>query len=412
MEGFCTGDSLDQQRPRRRWQPLLAQAIDSTGEWEIAMKQWIRWIAVWLIAFSLSGAAADTPPGFGYINTNQTNVRKGVGGPIVTQLHDGDAVYIVSQQRDAKDRLWYHVNSEHNGDHPFTVWVQARYVTAGSELFHDIVQVAAGEKGILALQSDGTVVGVGDENVNTRVFRQTIAQWKNVKQVACGFMTYIALLEDGSLRGFGNMAYEDWNSVRDVRLLDAMGSNIAYITTDGVCNQESVNPCYTIGEPLDWQRAGQITACDFGVIARYPDGGVTVALYKTANVPGGYQSIADWHDLAAVDCGCWSFTMQGTDAVHLRPLLVGLHMDGTVSMLPAHQIPEAETWTDITDVKAGWECIIGLRADGTVIAAGGDGALARQVAQWTDITAIDACMGYCVGLKTDGTLVFAGEYTF
>ena len=377
------------------------------------MKPWIRRLMVWLAALCLfPGAAAETPPGFGYINTDRTNVREGVGGPIVTQLDDGDAVYILSRQKDGQDRLWYRVNSEHNGDHPFTVWVQARYVTAGSELFHDIVQVAAGEKGMLALQSDGNVVGVADEIVNTRVFRQKIAQWKNVQQVACGFMTYIALLEDGSLRGFGNMAYEDWDNVRDVRLLDASGSNIVYVTADGVCNQDSNNPCYTMGEPLDWQRATQVAAHFYGVVALYQNGGVTSVLYENENVMEPYKRIADWRGLSALDCGRWSMPIAGADDVYLRPLLVGLQTDGTVSMIPAHQIPEAETWTGIKDVKAGWDFIIGLHADGTVIAAGGDGTVARQVAEWTDITAIDACMGYCVGLKADGTLVFAGAYTF
>ena len=225
-------------------------------------------------------------------------------------------------------------------------------------------------------------------------------------------MTYLALCEDGSMRGFGNIGDELWNSVRDVRLLDAKGSAIAYVTADGACNQQSDNRCHTLGKPLDWQCVTQITACAWGTLALYPDGGVTGIIYQTENLPEEWKRIGDWNDLIAMDCGDYSLSMLGTKDVSLRPLLVSLHANGTVSMLPERQIPGTETWTGIQDVKAGWDFIIGLRADGTVLSAGGDASIVEQVSQWSDVTAIDASMGYCVGLKADGTLLFAGAYTF
>jgi len=364
------------------------------------------------ITLGLAGALAETPLGFGYVNTNRTNMRESPGGPIVTRLDDGDAVYIISEKTDSQGRVWYQVNTEYDAERPATLWVQSDYVTAGSGLFSDIVQVAAGAKGMLALKSDGTVVGVADETLDTRVFRDTIAAWETVQQVACGDMTYLALLEDGSLRGFGNMAYEDWNSVRGVRLLDADGMDIAYVTQDGLCDRDQNPRLVVLREALDWRLAVQIAACDFGVVALYPDGGTCFAFYTNENWAETYRGIAEWTDMAAVDFGDWSFTMEGTDNVYLRPLLAGLHRDGTVSTLPENLFPDAEAWTGITDVKAGWDFIIGLRADGTAVCAGGDDALAAQVAGWTDITAVDACMRYCVGLKEDGTLVFAGTYEF
>ena len=78
--------------------------------------------------------------------------------------------------------------------------------------------------------------------------------------------------------------------------------------------------------------------------------------------------------------------MQGTNAFKLRPLFVGLRADGTVSTMPEDLIPAVEAWTDITDVRAGWKFIIGLRADGTAVAAGGEEyGIPGQVAQWTDV---------------------------
>ena len=368
-------------------------------------------LAACIVLWSLP-ALAQTPLGFGYINTDRTNVRENPNDDIVTRLDDGDAVYILSQTRDSRDILWYKINTEYNGDRALTAWVQADYVTAGSALFSDIVQVAAGEMGMLALRRDGTVTGVANENWNSRAFRDTIAEWRDVRQVACGFMTYIALLADGSLRGFGNMAYEDWNSVRGVRLLDAVDMNIAYITQDGSFNRAVNNQTVTLGEPLDWQRARQIVAWDNGAVALYADGGATLVYFPRLGSIEPYQGFADWNDMLAVDCGDYSYPIQGASGDYLYPLLVGLHMNGTVSTLPETLFAEADAWTGIVDVKAGWDFIIGLHADGTAVAAGGDDELRRQVAEWTDVTAIDASMGYCVGIQDEGTLVFAGAYEF
>lgn len=367
---------------------------------------------VLLLCVAMCGAAAETPLGFGYVNTDRTNVRESAGGPIVNRLNDGDAVFVLRQQADSQGRLWYQVNTEFEHDQAATVWVQARFVTAGSDLFHGVTQVSAGETGLLALLSDGTVAGVADENTGTRVFRRSIAAWSNVSQVACGYMTYLARMEDGSLRGFGNMAFEDWNRVRDVRLLDANGSSIVYVTQGGVCNQQNYVHCAMLGAPLDWQHVEQIAGFDYGVLALYPDGRLTCVYYEAETLMQDYWGVSDWNGLAAVDCGDRSVRFEGAQGVYLRPMLVGLRTDGTVCTLPVHQLPETQAWSGITSVKAGWDFIIGLRGDGTVAATGGAYDIAEQVAQWTGITAIDASMHYCVGLRADGTLVFAGEYVF
>jgi len=51
---------------------------------------------------------------------------------------------------------------------------------------------------------------------------------------------------------------------------------------------------------------------------------------------------------------------------------------------------------------------IGLRADGTVVATGGNFDGECDVSNWTDIIAIDTDGNHTVGLKSDGTVVAAG----
>lgn len=74
---------------------------------------------------------------------------------------------------------------------------------------------------------------------------------------------------------------------------------------------------------------------------------------------------------------------------------VGLHTDGTVST--AGRASELSGWTDIVDVAAG-SCILGVRADGSVLLSDG------RVFDWTEVAEIDACGENIVALRRDGTV--------
>ena len=66
-----------------------------------------------------------------------------------------------------------------------------------------------------------------------------------------------------------------------------------------------------------------------------------------------------------------------------------------------------------TTISAGSLYTLGLRTDGTVLAAGNNTYGQSDVSDWTDIAAISAGVYHTVGLKTDGTVVvteYSGEY--
>ncbi|MBO5557071.1 MAG: hypothetical protein J5927_07790, partial [Oscillospiraceae bacterium] len=56
--------------------------------------------------------------------------------------------------------------------------------------------------------------------------------------------------------------------------------------------------------------------------------------------------------------------------------------------------------------------VLGLRRDGTVVAAGNNDYGQCQVAGWTDVIQISAGAGHAVGLKRDGTVLAAGDNMF
>jgi alpha-tubulin suppressor-like RCC1 family protein len=52
---------------------------------------------------------------------------------------------------------------------------------------------------------------------------------------------------------------------------------------------------------------------------------------------------------------------------------------------------------------------IGLRSDGTVVAAGWNDYGQRGVGAWTDVTQVAAGMIHAIGLRSDGSVVAVGS---
>ena len=62
-------------------------------------------------------------------------------------------------------------------------------------------------------------------------------------------------------------------------------------------------------------------------------------------------------------------------------------------------------WTNIVDIAARDNYTVGLKADGTVVAAGKNDDNQCNVSSWTNIIAIAVGYNHTVGLRTDGTVV-------
>lgn len=85
----------------------------------------------------------------------------------------------------------------------------------------------------------------------------------------------------------------------------------------------------------------------------------------------------------------------------------GLRTDGTV----VGGNDEISAWRDIIAIDdTSYNCTIGLRADGTVVAAGNNDEGRCNVSDWRNIIAIARGSFHTVGLRADGTVV-ATEYT-
>ena len=91
---------------------------------------------------------------------------------------------------------------------------------------------------------------------------------------------------------------------------------------------------------------------------------------------------------------------------------VGLRADGTVVAAGNDSFGQCdvESWTDVIQVAAGAKHTLGLRADGTVLATGDNEYGQCDVTDWTDIAAVAANAYGSFGLKRDGTVVASRQY--
>jgi alpha-tubulin suppressor-like RCC1 family protein len=90
---------------------------------------------------------------------------------------------------------------------------------------------------------------------------------------------------------------------------------------------------------------------------------------------------------------------------------VGLKKDGTVVAAGDNRNGQSKvsTWTNIKAIAAGTYHTVGLKEDGTVVAVGFGDYGQLNVSPWKNIKAIAAGTYHTVGLKEDGTVVAVGR---
>ena len=90
--------------------------------------------------------------------------------------------------------------------------------------------------------------------------------------------------------------------------------------------------------------------------------------------------------------------------------IVGLKSDGTVVAVGDNELGQCNVgrWRGITQVAAGRWHTVGLKSDGIVVAVGQKEFGQRDVGKWTDIIQVAAGAAHTVGLTSDRIVVAAG----
>jgi uncharacterized repeat protein (TIGR02543 family) len=90
---------------------------------------------------------------------------------------------------------------------------------------------------------------------------------------------------------------------------------------------------------------------------------------------------------------------------------VGLKSNGTVVAAGDNYYGQRDVggWTDIIQIAVDWRYTVGLKVDGTVVRTGIPGG---SVGDWSNITQVAAGGFHTVGLKSDGTVVATGDDSY
>lgn len=226
----------------------------------------------------------------------------------------------------------------------------------------DMIAVSAGDKHIVGLKSDGTVISAG----STKTERRNVNNWKNVVALSAGDSHTVALLSDGSVIATG---YNE----------------------QGQCDVEQLT------EAAGEKRIVSIAAGYFHTLALLEDGTVVACGQKEH----GACDVQNWNNISAIYAG--------------ETFSVGLKNDGTVIVTGQSYVVEnwdISEWDEMTNLSAGDNYLIGLNEDGTVVSQGlPSGYVADQfqsLRSWENIIYIAAGSNHTVAITSEGDVLCAG----
>ena len=132
---------------------------------------------------------------------------------------------------------------------------------------------------------------------------------------------------------------------------------------------------------------------------------------KIGKAAMAFYALGDYRDARERSFALWEQIAQRETVSAGHCHTVGLKADGTVLAAGSNEYGQCDVsgWTNVVAVSAGGFHTVGLKADGTVLAVGINDNGRCDVSGWTDVVAISAGTWHTVGLKADGTVVTAGS---
>ncbi|WP_160647843.1 RCC1 domain-containing protein, partial [Chengkuizengella marina] len=267
----------------------------------------------------------------------------------------------------------------------------AEEVDSGLNLSHldnKLSHIAGDGSHTLALKSDGTVYGIGASNWG----QIDVSDWKDIIQVEASIRNTIGLKSNGTVITTGRKTY--FQSWTDIVQVDIATSNIAGLKSDGtvVVNGLIDSDIDILSQIEQWLDIVQVDIRVNSIYGLKSDGTVV------ATGDSG-QKVGSWVNIVQISSG------------------VGLKSDGTVvtedGLFSDDILNIIDSWTDIIQISANNHIIMGLKSNGTVVAAGeflnGNSNDIKKFESWTNIVQISTGTDHAVGLRSDGTLVAVGE---
>lgn len=226
--------------------------------------------------------------------------------------------------------------------------------------------------------------------------------------IAAGSNYFLGISESEQVKFSGKNDYRqgDVNSWENMVSVDGYSEctiglkNDGTVETTGTLNKNQTNNMLKLKHVID------IAAGENYVVALKINGNV-VAEGHNGN---GQCNVKDWKDIIDIDCA-WGFTV-GLDKQG------NLHFAGNYNKKEKNHSPKKDEWEDVIKISAsggdplkhrGGGHVVGLKANGRVIAIGDNDFGQCDVGDWENIVAIAAGDWYTVGLTNKGKIKITGE---
>lgn len=252
--------------------------------------------------------------------------------------------------------------------------------------------ISVGEYHTVAVKNDGTVTAIGDN----RYGQCNVSGWKDIVSVAAGQDYTIGLKSNGTVEFAGDSKLaEEFNELKwnDIVAISASFHIVALKNDGTVLTFRGIDE----GEcdVSEWKDIVAISA-GFGYTVGIKSDGTVLATginkFDQCNVSlwTNIMSVATSYDCTA-----------------------GLRSDGTIMIANSfHTHQDIILYENIICVSIGINQIFALQANGRVISSTPNNDISKEISNWTDIVSIAASQYHIIGLKSDGTLLAAGKNKF
>ena len=313
---------------------------------------------------------------------------------------------------------------------------------AGTAGWSDIAAIAAGEGSLFGLRADGSIVRTS-YSCGT-VSREAFA---GLSKVVSGGGWLLGLKEDGTVISWGvsgglsgQTDVADWTDIMDIAACDqaaigvktdgtvlvAGGGADAGGAEDAAGGADASSDGW-LEEIASWTGITQAAVTDGIAVGLKEDGTVVSAAAAGTVVSGTAAGFSEWTQIVSLAAGNGEIVgvrSDGTVLSNRRTLSVSgaqsaavggdyvaaVLSDGTVEVSGiSGGAANVYSWKDIVQTAAGAEHTVGLKSDGTVVAAGANENGQCEIGDWTDVAYIAAGDYYTIGVKTDGSLLIAGK---
>jgi trimeric autotransporter adhesin len=255
--------------------------------------------------------------------------------------------------------------------------------------------IAAGWHHSLALKTDGTVIGWGD---NTSGQTNTPASATNAIAISAGYYHNLALKPDGTVVGWGHNTYGQ-------TIIPASATNVVAIAAGTFHSLALKADGRVVGWGDNTYGETDIPTSATNVVAFAAAGYHSLALKANSTVIGWGNNSSGQINIPASATNVVAIAAGASHSLALKA-------NGTIvgwGQNTFGQVTIPSSATNVVAIAAGYEFSLALRADGTVVVWGYNlfGQTNSPISA-TNVMAIAAGGNHSVALKTDGTVIAWG----